>query len=276
VKIAINEMPSMSKQNADAVAITGGTITGVAPISIASGGTGSNNASAARGALGLGSMATQNSNEITITGGDLDSVNLNGGNIGNLVNALAVASGGTGSKNAGGARINLGLGTIATQNFDNVSITGGEISGLDTPLEVASGGTGASDAGVARTNLGLGSIATQNANAIAISGGTMVGITQFNGSDVTITSGSISGIIPLAVADGGTGGSTAAAARTNLAVPVVSTQIIAGAGLSGGGDLSASRTLSIATNSNGFGQRYVSTGTPSSGVGVNGDLWYQI
>ncbi len=50
----------------------------------------------------------------------------------------------------------------------------------------------------ARTSLGLGSIATQDA------------------SNVSITGGSISGITDLAVADGGTGASTAANARVNL------------------------------------------------------------
>jgi len=54
------------------------------------------------------------------------------------------------------------------------------------------------DAATARATLGLGTIATQAANNVAITGG------------------SISGITDLAVADGGTGASDAAGARTNL------------------------------------------------------------
>lgn len=57
-------------------------------------------------------------------------------------------------------------------------------------------------ASTARTNLGLGTIATQASNS------------------VTITGGSISGITDLAVADGGTGASTASDARTNLGVVI--------------------------------------------------------
>lgn len=49
-----------------------------------------------------------------------------------------------------------------------------------------------------RNTLGLGTIATQNSNAVTISGGTITGITD------------------LTIADGGTGASTAAQARTNL------------------------------------------------------------
>lgn len=44
-------------------------------------------------------------------------------------------------------------------------------------------------------------------------------------SDVAITGGSISGITDLAVADGGTGASTAAAARTNLDVDQAGTAV---------------------------------------------------
>ena len=51
-----------------------------------------------------------------------------------------------------------------------------------------------------RTTLGLGTIATQNANSVTISGGSVTGITD------------------LAVADGGTGASTAQAAAANLRV----------------------------------------------------------
>ncbi len=53
-----------------------------------------------------------------------------------------------------------------------------------------------------RTNLGLGTIATQAANNVSISGGAITGITD------------------LAVADGGTGGSDAATARTNLGLVI--------------------------------------------------------
>jgi len=102
----------------------------------------------------------------------------------------------------------------------------------------------------------LGTISLQDANAVAITGGTITGITA------------------LAVADGGTGATTAAQARTNLSVPPNSRTITAGTGLTGGGDLSADITFTIATNSNGYGVRYVSTLDPSGGN--DGDIWYQI
>jgi hypothetical protein len=147
-------------------------------VAVTDGGTGASDAGTARTNLGLGSIATQNSNNVTITGGSVTGIT-----------DLAVADGGTGSSTAANARTALGLGTIATQDSNNVTVTGGSITGI-TDLAVADGGTGASTAGDARTNLGLGTIATQNAN------------------NVTITGGSVTGITDLVVADGGTGAST--------------------------------------------------------------------
>jgi hypothetical protein len=56
---------------------------------------------------------------------------------------------------------------------------------------------------------------TYTMTAPKITGGTITGVT-FSSSSATITGGTITGITDLAVADGGTGASTAAAARTNL------------------------------------------------------------
>ena len=258
----------MAQQNQESVSITGGNISGLnTPIPIASGGTGGNTAASARTSLGLQSGATTTVGTMAVQ--NATSVVIGGGYISGLDAPIPIPSGGTNANTAAGARTNLGLGTIATQDAASVnltgtiSITGGQISVLDTPVPVSAGGTGANTAAGARTNLGitailngLGTISTQNSNSVAITGG------------------SITNITPLLVNAGGTGANTAAGARTNLSAVGTATTISTTGGLTGGGDLTTSRTLSIASNSNGYGTRYVSTAGPTGGV--DGDIWYQI
>lgn len=68
-------------------------------VATANGGTGGTTPSAARTNLGLGSMSTQNSNNVSITGGSITG----------LTSPLTLAAGGTGAINATQARTNLGL-----------------------------------------------------------------------------------------------------------------------------------------------------------------------
>jgi len=87
---------------------------------------------------------------------------------------VAVADGGTGATTAAGARTNLGLGTIATQNSNAVAVTGGTISGVTTlgaSAAAITGGTitGITDLAVADGGTGA---STHTANAVLIGNGT--------------------------------------------------------------------------------------------------------
>jgi len=80
-----------------------GTVTGNATnvngvVSVTNGGTGATTAAAARANLGLGALSLQDSNNISITGGNITGIT-----------DLAIADGGTGASSATQARTNLGL-----------------------------------------------------------------------------------------------------------------------------------------------------------------------
>lgn len=190
---------------------------------------------------GLGTMSTQNANNVAITGGNID-----GTIIGSTTPAqayfttisggvwqgtpVAITYGGTGASTAAGARTNLGLGTMAVQNASSVTITGGSIdgavignsnpqagsfttltatslSGLTTPLPATSGGTGFSsyttgDILYATASNALGRLNDVAVGNVLLSGG--VGVAPAYGK-VNLTQ-HIIGTLP--VANGGTGAAT--------------------------------------------------------------------
>lgn len=131
---------------------------------------------------------------------------------------LPIASGGTAGATASAARTALGLeiGTDVQAHDAGLASIAGLTTAADTMVYTTALDTYATasltsfgrsliddiTASVARTTLGLGTIATQAS------------------SSVSITGGSITGITDLAIADGGTGSSTASTARTALGVAI--------------------------------------------------------
>lgn len=137
----------------------------------------------ARTSLGLGTLATFSTiNNGNWSGADLD-----------------VTHGGTGASTASDARTNLGL-AIGTnvQAYSSILAGVASVTPTDSVFLVGNGTNFVGESGAtARTSLGLGSLATLNT----------VNESNWSGTD-------------LSVANGGTGASSAPAARTNLGVAI--------------------------------------------------------
>ena len=152
-----------------------GTITLAGTLAVANGGTGSGTESGARTSLGLGSIATQAANSVSITGGSITGIT-----------DLAVADGGTGASTASAARLNL-LPTVAANAGKVLSVNAGA-----TDVEWATVGTGTvTSVSVATANGVSGSVENSTTTpAITLSLGAITP-TTVNGLTVTTTTGTL-------------------------------------------------------------------------------------
>jgi hypothetical protein len=147
---------------------TSGTLTLAGTLAVANGGTGATTDSGARTNLGLGSIATQASNSVSITGGAISNVTLTGTTINGSLNTLSNIANASLTNSAvtiGSSSLSLG-GTLT-------SLAGVTISGATNTLtNIANASLTNSSVTVGTTSIALG------ATSLTLGGLTSVAVTQ--------------------------------------------------------------------------------------------------
>ena len=172
-----------------------------------------------RSALGVDAAGTDNSTDVSLATVADNYLSISDQTI--TAGTVPLSLGGTGATTASAARSALGVDAAGTDNSTDVSlatvannyltISDQTITAGTVPLSL--GGTGATSASAARTALGVDAAGTDNSTDVSL----YVTGNYLSISDQTITAGTV----PLSL--GGTGATTASAARSALGVDAAGT-----------------------------------------------------
>ncbi len=179
------------------VTITGGSITGITDLAIADGGTGASTASGARTNLGLGTIATQDANNVSISGGiianvTLDNVTVDVETLSNvtLVN-VSVTSGtftGITAANIAGANISSGNATLTNVTATQANLTTANVGNLQTANAQITGGT-IQNVTLDNVTVDVETLSNITLTHVTVTSGTLTGITAANIAGANISSG---------------------------------------------------------------------------------------
>lgn len=158
-------------------------------------------ASTARSRLGLGTIATQDANNVQITAGNIQSANatITGGKVTGLSqfntnNATITGGSATGLTNLGASNAALTGGSatsISPLTSNNAQITGGAISGVTFSTNNLQA-TGGSVGNISLNNATITSASEVQTNNAQVTGGSVTGVNPLSTSNAQITGGNIS------------------------------------------------------------------------------------